>query len=221
MINENYWIGNYLTSPVIEVAEMVDALEFDIIHRYNFPTTITTGDPITAGQVAYRIFNAQNPTALFQPFLPESFASGPVPPPFDVRTPLPDWDVPSFAAPSGLPPLLGDGLAWTGESPGFSDKAFVASRATLRNLVPGDLVEFRLVNANLGRNCEDGVWDVSYVRVNGLFVPEPNGVMLAAAATGLAGAGGLARRPRHRHHQRASSPRVSPLMKTLPPVSVA
>ena len=154
VINENYWIGNYLTSPVIEVAEMVDALEFDIIHRYNFPTTITTGDPITAGQVAYRIFNAQNPTALFQPFLPESFASGPVPPPFDVRTPLPDWDVPSFAAPSGLPPLLGDGLAWTGESPGFSDKAFVASRATLRNLVPGDLVEFRLVNANLGRNCE-------------------------------------------------------------------
>jgi|GEM_PF-1180798 len=221
VINENYWIGNYLTSPVIEVAEMVDALEFDIIHRYNFPTTITSGDPITAGQVAYRIFNAQNPTALFQPFLPGSFASGPVPPPFDVRTPLPDWDVPSFAAPSGLPPLLGDGLAWTGESPGFSDKAFVASRATLRNLVPGDLVEFRLVNANLGRNCEDGVWDVSYVRVNGLFLPEPSGVMLAAAAAGLAGAGGLARRLRHRHHQRASSPRVSPLMKTLPPVSVA
>jgi hypothetical protein len=46
-------------------------------------------------------------------------------------------------------------------------------------------------------------------------------VMLAAAAAGLAGASGLARRLRHRHHQRASSPRVSHLMKTLPPVSVA
>jgi len=221
VINENYWIGNYLTSPVIEVAEVLDVLEFNMIHRFNFPTNITTGEPITAGQLTYRIFNAQNPTAPFQPFLPGSFASGLVPPPFDERTPISDWDVPSFVVPSGLPPLIPDGLTWTGASEGFATNAFVASRATLLNLVPGDLVEFRLINANLGRNCEDGIWDVSYVRVNGLFLPEPDGVMLAVAAAGLAGAGGLTRRYRHRHHQRASSPTVSPLMKTLPPVSVA
>jgi hypothetical protein len=221
VINENYWIGNYLTSPVIEVAEVVDVLEFNMIHRFNFPANITTGEPITAGQLTYRIFNAQNPTAPFQPFLPGSFASGLVPPPFDERTPISDWDVPSFVAPSGLPPLIPDGLTWTGASEGFSKNAFVASRATLLNLVPGDLVEFRLINANLGRNCEDGIWDVSSVRVNGLFLPEPDGVMLAAAGAGLAAAGGLARRLRLRHHQRASSPTVSPLIKTLPPVSVA
>jgi len=221
VMNKNFWIGNYLTSPVIEVAEVVDVLEFNIIHRYNFPTKLGSGDPITAGQLAYRIFNDQNPTAAFQPFLPGSFASGLVPPPFDERTPIFDWDVPSFVVPSGLPPLIEDGLAWTGESPGFSSNAFVASRATLRNLVPGDLVEFRLINANLGRNCDDGVWDVSYVRVNGLFLPEPDGVMLAAVAAGLAAAGGLTRRFFHRHHHRASSPSVSPLMNTPPPVSVA
>jgi opacity protein-like surface antigen len=194
VMNENFWIGNYLTSPVIEVTEVVDVLEFNIIHRYNFPTNITSGDPITAGQVAYRIFNDKNPTAAFQPFLPGSFASGLVPPPFDERTSILDWDVPSFVTPSGLLPLIEDGLAWTGESPDFSGNAFVASRAMLRNLVPGDLVEFRLINANLGRNCADGVWDVSYVRVNGLFLPEPDGVMLAAVAAGLASAAGLARR---------------------------
>jgi len=221
VLSELNWVGNYLTSPVIEVAEVVDVLEFNMIHRFNFPTNITTGDPITAGQLAYRIFNAQNPTAPFQPFLPGSFASGLVPPPFDERTPLPNWDVPSFIAPSGLPPLIADGLTWTGQSAGFSDNAFVASRATLRNLVPGDLVEFRLINANLGRDCDDGIWDVSYVRVNGLFLPEPDGLMLAAAGGGLTGVAGLARHLRRRSHQRASNPNVNPLTNTLPPVSVA
>jgi len=221
VLSQLNWVGNYLTSPVIEVAEVVDVLEFNMIHRFNFPTNITTGAPITAGQLAYRIFNAQNPTAPFQPFLPGSFASGLVPPPFDERTPLPNWDVPSFIAPSGLPPLIADGLTWTGESAGFADDAFVASRATLRNLVPGDLVEFRLINANLGRNCDGGIWDVSYVRVNGLFLPEPDGLMLAAAGGGLTGVAGLARHLRRRYHQRASNPNVNPLTNTLPPVSVA
>ena len=221
VLSQFNWIGNYLTSPVIEVAQSVDVLEFNMIHRHNFPINITTGAPITAGQLAYRIFNAQTPTAPFQPFLPGSFASGLVPPPFDERTPIADWDVPSFTAPSGLPPLIADGLTWTGASEGFAENTFVASRATLRNLVPGDLIEFRLINANLGRNCDGGVWDVSYVRVNGLFLPEPDGLMLAAAGGCVTGVAGFARHLRRRRHQRASNPNVKPVTKTLPPVSVA
>lgn len=196
VLNEDYWIGNYLTSPVIEVAEAVDVLQLNIIHRYAFPINSSSGDPITSGQLAYRIFNAFQPDAPYQPFLPGSFASGTVPPPFDARTPFPTWDVPDRTAPSGLPPLLAGGLAWTGTSPGFATGDFVASRATLRNLVPGDRVEFRLINANLGRDCVGGAWDVTYVRVNGLFLPEPDGLFLAAGGGGALAMGWFVRRRR-------------------------
>lgn len=196
VINKNYWIGNYLTSPVIEVADVVDVLQFNMIHRYSFPSNLSTGDPITSGQLVYRIFNALNPDAPFQPFLASGFATGAVPPPFDARTPSPDWDVPGFTAPSGLAPLIAGGESWTKTSSGFAAGEFVASRATLRNLVPGDRVEFRLINANLGRDCAGGDWDVSYVRVNGLFLPEPDGLLLMASGGGALTIGWFVRRRR-------------------------
>jgi hypothetical protein len=197
VINENYWVGNYLTSPVIEVAATIDILEFNMIHRYRFPENITTGKPVVAGQLVYKVFDAVNPNAPYQPFAADAFASGPVEPPFDALTPYSDWVVPTWLAPAGLPPLIAGGMSWVGESPGYESGQWIASRATLLNLVAGQFVEFRLINANLGRECTGGGWDVSYVRVNG-FAPEPDGATLAAAGSVISAATYLVRRHRRR-----------------------
>ncbi len=215
------WAGNYLTSPVIEVAQTIDILEFNIIHRYRFPQNLSTGAPVVAGQLVYRIYDALNPNAPFQPFALDRFETGPVPPPFDDKTPWPTWVAPTYVAPSNRTPLIPAGGTWTGESPGYTSGEFVASRATLLNLFAGQFVEFRLINANLGLECSGGGWDVSYVRVNGL-APEPNAATLAMVGGGAAAGGCLFRRLcRHRRHQRPSSPIDRPVRNTLPPVSVA
>ena len=88
-------------------------------------------------------------------------------------------------------------MSWVGESPGYESGQWIASRATLTNLFAGQFVEFRLINANLGRECTGGGWDVSYVRVNG-FAPEPDGATLAAAGSVLSATAYLVRRHRRR-----------------------
>jgi len=192
-----YWAGNYLTSPVIEVADTIDILEFNIIQRFRFPQNITTGAPVVAGELVYRIFDANNPNAAFQPFALGAFETGLVPPPFDAKTSYPNWVAPSFIAPTDRPPLIPLGGTWIGTSPGYEIGQYVASRATLEQLVAGQKVEFRLINANLGLQCEGGGWDVSYVRVNG-FAPEPGAIGLAATGGGLAVACGLLKCRRRR-----------------------
>jgi hypothetical protein len=194
-----YWAGNYLTSPVIEVAATIDILEFNMIQRFRFPQNITTGAPVVAGELVYRIFDANNPNAAFQPFALGAFETGLVPPPFDAKTSFPNWVAPSFVAPTDRPPLIPLGGTWIGTSPGYDTDQYVASRATLTQLLAGQKVEFRLINANLGLQCEGGGWDVSYVRVNG-FAPEPGTIGLAATGGGLALACGLLRSRRRRLH---------------------
>ena len=119
----------------------------------------------------------------------------------------------------GVPPLIPTGGAWQGASPGWLSGEFVLSQVTLDGgLEPGEQVQFRFLNANLGVECTGGGWDVSRVEVVGVL-PEPGSLALVASAGGGLGLVGLARCCRRRH-QRASSPIVSPLTNTLPAVSV-
>ncbi len=215
------WIVNTLTSPVITIPAQVDQLDFVIRHRFNFPTNITTGNPVVAGEVAWRFYDPAKPNAPFQPFLPAKFATGAVSPPYQSLSPYPDWVPPNYTVGSfGVPPLLATGGAWKGQSPGWLSGQFVLSEVTLDGgLSIGDQIQFRFLNANLGVECTGGGWDVSRVDVTGQFLPEPGGLALAGIAAGVGGCLGLRRRLRRRH-QRASSPSVSPLTNTLPPVSI-
>jgi hypothetical protein len=214
------WIVNTLTSPVLTVpATGVDGFEFVIRHRFNFPANIKTGNPVVAGQVAYRFYDPASPNAPFQPFLPATFAIGGVPPPYQSFSPWPNWVPNNFTVGTfGVPPLLATGGAWQGASPGWDSGQFVLSQVTLDGgLTAGQQVQFRFLNANLGVECTGGGWDVSRVEVVGIL-PEPGSLALAASAGGGLCVAGLARRCRR--HQRASSPSVSPLTNALPPVSV-
>lgn len=215
------WIVNTLTSPVLTVpAEGVDAFEFVIRHRFNFPTNITTGNPVVAGQVAYRFYDPANPSAAFQPFLPATFAIGGVPPPYQPLSPNASWVPSNYTVGTfGVPPLLATGGAWKGQSPGWASGQFVLSQVTLDGgLKGGQQVQFRFLNANLGVECTGGGWDVSRVEVVGI-APEPGALALVGSAGGIGGLVGLARW-RRRRHQRASRPSESPLTNTLPAVSV-
>jgi hypothetical protein len=215
------WIVNTLTSPVLTVPQTgVDGFEFVIRHRFNFPTNITTGNPVVAGQVAYRYYDPANPHAAYKPFLPATFAIGGVPAPYQSQSPYPNWLPSNFTVGSfGVPPLLAGGGAWKGQSPGWASGQFVLSQVTLDGgLPPGLQVQFQFRNVNLGVECTGGGWDVSRVQVVGIL-PEPGALALVGSAGGVGGIVGLARW-RRRRHQRASSPSVSPLTNTLPPVSV-
>jgi hypothetical protein len=194
VLNSRYWIANTLTSPSITVEPQTDVLEFTILHRYRFPTNITTGGPVVAGQLVYRVGDGANP---FLPLLPDAFASGPVDPQYQPLTPYPTWVGTTGIAPTSLhPPLLTTGGIWTGESPGFASGQFVASQALLRGLTPGEEVEFRFINANLGLECTGGGWDIAYVDIVGLELPEPASLTMAATGCGLAALGSLRRRQR-------------------------
>lgn len=202
VLNSRYWIANTLTSPAINVETQTDALEFTVLHRYRFPTNITTGGPVVAGQLVYRIGGSSNP---FLPLLPDAFASGPVDPAYQPLTPYPTWVGTNGVAPSNLsPPLLTTGGIWRGESPGFASGQLVASQALLRGLTPGQQVEFRFINANLGLECTGGGWDIAFVDIRGLELPEPASLTMAATGCGLAALGWLQRRQRGR--RRACSP---------------
>jgi hypothetical protein len=191
VFNSRYWIANSLTSPQITVEPATDVLEFTIIHRYRFPTNITTGGPVVAGQLAYRVGNSSNP---FLPLLPGTFSSGPVDPEYQPLTPYPTWVGTNGIAPANLnPPLLTTGGIWTGESPGFASGQFVASQTLLRGLTPGEQVQFRFINANLGLECTGGGWDIALVDIVGLELPEPTSLTMAATGCGLAALGWLRR----------------------------
>jgi hypothetical protein len=191
VFNSRYWIANSLTSPQITVEPATDVLEFTMIHRYRFPTNITTGGPVVAGQLAYRVGGSSNP---FLPLLPSTFSTGPVDPEYQPLTPYPTWVGTNGIAPASLnPPLLTTGGIWTGESPGFASGQFVASQTLLRGLTPGEQVQFRFINANLGLECTGGGWDIALVDIVGLELPEPTSLTMAATGCGLAALGWLRR----------------------------
>jgi hypothetical protein len=217
VLNDRYWLGNYLTSPVLVVPPTADGFEVTLLHRFRFPVNITTGQPVVAGQVGYRFFDPAEPNAPFLPLPISSFSTGPVAPPFDTKTPFPDWVPPTHIAPLSRLPLLPEGATWMDAAPGWNAGSFVASRFILDGGLPaGQQVQFRLINANLGLECSGGGWDVASVTVEGIL-PEPGGALLATVGGTLAG---IAWRIR-RGYQRASSPSDRPVTNTLPPVSVA
>lgn len=192
VFSSEYWVANNLTSPRILVDPLTDALQLTVIHRYRFPTNITTGAPVVTGQLVYRFGDSTNP---FLPFAPSDFASGPVDPAFQSLTPYPNWAATNGIAPGTLnPPLVATGGIWKGESPGYSSDQFVASQVLLTGVTPGDEIEFRFINANLGLECSGGRWDIAYVDIQGLELPEPTSLTLAATGGGLAALGWLRRR---------------------------
>lgn len=202
------WIANYLTSPLLEVPDQSEQLDITILHRYQFQNT-STGAPAVLGQLVYRIF-ATEPADPFND--PTPFA----PLPLSSWIPPPDAVLPTFEVPSGLPPLLAGGQAFTGTSAGFSSNAFVTSQVIIDgNLVPGTFVQLRLINGNVNLNCECGSWDVQRVSVEAQL-PEPEHGFLAAAALAAGGWRFLRRR-----YQRASRPSEMPCTNTQPLVMVA
>ena len=188
--------GNYLTSPVITAAGQeagpVDLIRISIAHQFDFGSSIN-GIPPAAGQFAYSI----NGSA-FQPVPLTAFRSGLVfdtQPPFTPPLqPMPASMIdqlqlvqPTFVSPAGgyssLLPLINDGAAFIGTSPGFGsqDGWFVPSIAILE-IPPIQIESFqlRLINANLWSQCDaGGTWDVRYVQVD-FAAPEPGGMTLAA-----------------------------------------
>jgi hypothetical protein len=189
VLSSSFWVANTLTSPQILVDPQSDALQLTVVHRFNFPENHKTGDPVVAGQLVYRFGES---TSTFLPLSLSEFATGPIDPLYDSKTPYPDWVPPTKTAPVSLePPLVASGGIWQGMSPGFKSGEFVASRVLLENLIPGDEIEFRFLNANLGLNCTGGLWEIASVEVKGLFVPEPAGLSWAAAGTALMVAGAV------------------------------
>ena len=75
----------------------------------------------------------------------------------------------------------------------------MASQVLLEGLVPGDEIEFRFINANLGLECTGGRWDIALVDIAGLELPEPTSLTMAATGGGIVALGWLRRRGRQRH----------------------
>lgn len=197
--------GNYLTSPSMKGSEQaggqkLDTIRISLSHKFNFSSS--NGVPPAAGQVAYSI-NGGAWTGLTI----EQFSAGLVttPDPLFGASPLigPPSLVgqnalvaPSFVPPTGtygdLFPLINGGASFVGSTPGYSGTGgiFVPSVAIIK--IPETLIndfQLRLINANLGSNCEaDAGWDVKFVQVD-FHAPEPSGFVLAGlGAAGLAAA---------------------------------
>lgn len=230
--------GNYLTSPVMtavgQVAGPVDLIRISLAHQFDFGSSIN-GIPPAAGQLAYSI----NGSA-FEPVPLAAFRSGllsdtqpPFTPPLE---PMPASMVdqlglvqPTFVPPAGgyssLLPLINDGAAFIGTSPGFGSQEswFVPSIAIL-DIPPIQIESFhlRLINANLGSNCDaGGSWDVRYAQVD-FAAPEPGGMTLAGCGGVVAAVSASLARQRRllargqcgpgapAGYQRPSKPSVSP-----------
>lgn len=201
------WVANHLTSPIITVPAATDLLRVTMQHRFHLPVSIETpGKPVALGQVVYRVFDTlpDNPFDDPRPFLPlpaSSWLDEPLSPPAAALSPVGNTVLPTYLVPAKLPPMIPDGMAFSGTSPGLEGDAFVVSRFTIDGrLKPGQFVQLRFTNGNLGGICTDARWDVALVEVEGLLVPEPTGLALAAAGGVAAAATGCltGRRLRHR-----------------------
>lgn len=214
--------GNYLTSPVIDVSQLVegkvDLIRISIAHQFDFGSSIN-GIPPAAGQIAYRINGGR-----FQPIPLDAFRTGglydqqdPFTPPL---APMPvgmadqtELVSPTFAARAdGYPfllPLINDAATFVGTSPGFSGDRdwFVPSVATIA-IEPTVITNFqlRLINANLGSSCSAlNTWDVRYVQAD-FATPEPGAMTLAGCGGTVAVvSAAVARRRRLARDARASA----------------
>jgi hypothetical protein len=201
------WVANHLTSPLITVPEATDLLAVTMRHRFHLPVSVEApGKPVALGQVVYRVFDTP-PARPFddpRPFLPlpaSSWLDEPLVPSAESRGSAGSSVLPSYLVPAALPPMVAGGMAFSGTSPGLERDAFVVSRFTIDGLLePGQFVQLRFINGNLGGICTDARWDVAVVGVEALLVPEPGGLALAAAGGVAAAATGClsGRRLRHR-----------------------
>lgn len=197
-----YRSGNYLTSPLIQLApeSPADKFTFTLVHRFKLPADGIPQPgytlPVDAGQVTYSIDGNQ--------YLPvpkaDWTASGTLPAVLASLVQAPGFTVPQFvpgvAPVVSLPPLIDGGASFTGLSPGFGSGWFVASQAFQVD-VPATTttLRFRLTNMNLGQKCGlDAGWDVRFARVELSFAPEPDLGMIAATAGLLLAAGWAVRR---------------------------
>lgn len=205
----NFATGNYLTSGTINPAEqiggdgLIDTFRISISHKFDFGSSIN-GIPPAAGQIAYKINGdpwIAIPAALFQQGTLASFT--PASSIFTTSSPFLAATVnqtalvaPSFVPPvapySDLFPLLNGGATFTGKTPGYTPTGgnLVPSVAviTLPELVRIESFQLRLINANLGSQCDvTAGWDVRLVQAD-FAAPEPGSLLLAAAGiSGVAG----------------------------------
>lgn len=219
--------GNYLTSGTINPAQqvggdgLIDAFRISISHKFDFGSSIN-GIPPAAGQIAYKINGdpwTPIPASAFQQgtltnFTPTSDIF-PTSSPFLAATVNQTTLVaPTFVPPVGaypdLFPLINGGAAFTGKTPGYTPTGgnLVPSVAviTLPGLTQITSFQLRLINANLGSQCDvTAGWDVRLVQAD-FAAPEPGSLLLAAA--GISGTVGyrLMRRTRPRARTNTSPP---------------
>lgn len=190
-------IGNYLTSPVIDVKSLLgssaDTFRLNIAQRFNFNRN-SRGQPVAAGEIAYSLDGGN-----FIPIPVAAFTSGGdiddasfhgIASPFATIPGL--VNLGAFVAPhaswTGAPPLLADGGLFTGRSPGFNRGGYVPTEAILDFRGSGisfDTIQFRLIEASLGSRCPPrSRWDLRYVQAD-FAAPEPEGIVLAAIGCAL------------------------------------
>lgn len=185
-------IGNYLTSPVIDVKSLLgssaDAFRLSIAQRFNFNRN-SRGQPVAAGEIAYSLDGGS-----FIPIPLAAFTSGGAVDDASfhgIASPLATLpglvNQRTFVGPNaswtGSPPLLAGGGLFTGRSPGFNRGRYVPTQAILDFRGSGisfDTIQFRLIEASLGSRCPPrSRWDVRYVQAD-FAAPEPGGIVLAA-----------------------------------------
>jgi len=212
------WVANDLTSPLITMPAATDLLEVTMRHRFSLPVTLDNPPkPIALGQVTYRVFDVAplNPFNDPTPFLPipaSAWLDEVLEPPATALTPLSSTVLPTFEVPANLPPMIPGGMAFSGVSPGNATDDYVLSRFRVDGMLePGQFVQLRFTNGNLGGICTGARWDVALVEVDGLLVPEPGGLALAAAGGIAAAAMGCLARRRLRHRPVEREPLTSGL----------
>lgn len=190
-------IGNYLTSPVIDVESLLgssgDTFRLSIAQRFNFNRN-GRGQPVAAGEIAYSLDGGS-----FIPIPLSAFASGGSIQGasfYGIASPLATIPglvnrtafVPPHGSWAGPPPLLAGGGLFTGRSPGFGRGAYVPTEAILDFRGSGisfNTIQFRLVEASLGSRCPPrSRWDVRFMQVD-VAAPEPGGIVLAAIGCAL------------------------------------
>ena len=190
-------IGNYLTSPVIDVTSLPgsrgDTFRLSIAQRFNFNRN-GRGQPVAAGEIAYSLDGGS-----FIPIPLAAFTSGGsiASATFDgIASPLATIPglvqqttfVPPNASWAGPPPLLAGGGLFTGRSPGFGRGAYVPTEAILDFRGSGisfNTIQFRLIETSLGSRCPPrSRWDVRYLQVD-VAAPEPGGIVLAGIGAAL------------------------------------